>query len=220
MNGGFTVMLDGRQLRGPKGAHTVLPTEPLAELVAGEWAAQGQHLELAAMHATRLANTAIEAIPEARDATAQQIADYAASDLLCYRATDPAGLVARQAERWDPILARAEAELSLRFVSVSGIIHQAQPDETLERVKGLALRLDDFGLAGLAFGVPLFGSAVLSLALQHRWLSGEAAFDLSRIDEAWQEEKWGVDDEAAERTARLRGEAAMLDRWFRGLKVV
>jgi chaperone required for assembly of F1-ATPase len=218
MNGGFTVMLDGRRLRGPKGAQTVLPSEPLAELVAEEWAAQGEYLELAAMHATRLANTAIESIPEARDATAQQIADYAASDLLCYRATDPAGLVARQAQQWDPILARAEAELALRFIPVSGIIHQAQPAATLERVKTLALRLDDFGLTGLAFGVPLFGSAVLSLALQHGWLSGEAAFDLSRIDEAWQEEKWGVDDEAAERTARLRGEAAMLDRWFKGLK--
>jgi chaperone required for assembly of F1-ATPase len=218
MNGGFTVMLDGRTLRGPKGAQTVLPSEPLAELVAEEWAAQGEHLELAAMHATRLANTAIESIPQARDATAQQIADYAASDLLCYRATDPAGLVARQAQRWDPILARAEAELSLRFIPVSGIIHQAQPATTLERVKALALRLDDFGLVGLAFGVPLFGSAALGLALQHGWLSGEAAFDLSRIDEAWQEEKWGVDDEAAERTMRLRSEAEMLDRWFKCLK--
>ena len=218
MNGGFTVMLDGRTLRGPKGAQTVLPNEPLAELVAGEWAAQGERLELGAMHATRLANTAIEAIPDARDATAQQVADYAASDLLCYRATEPAGLVARQQQRWDPVLARAEAELSLRFIPVSGIVHQAQPAETLEHVKALALRLGDFGLAGLAFGVPLFGSAVLSLALQRGWLTGEAAFDLSRLDEAWQEEKWGVDAEAAERTERLHGEAAMLDRWFGGLR--
>ncbi|THD66255.1 ATP12 family protein [Phenylobacterium sp.] len=217
MNGGFTVMLDGRTLRGPKGAQTVLPNAALAELVAEEWAGQGEHLALAAMHATRLANTAIEAIPQARDATAQQIADYAASDLLCYRASEPAGLVARQQERWDPVLSRAEAEIGLRFIPVSGIVHQPQPQETLERVKALALELDDFGLAGLAFGVPLFGSAVLSLAVQRGWLSGEAAYDLSRLDEAWQEEKWGIDDEAAERTARLRGEAIMLDRWFAAL---
>jgi chaperone required for assembly of F1-ATPase len=217
MNGGFSVMLDGRTLRGPKGAPTVLPNEPLAELVAGEWAAQGERLELGAMHATRLANTAIEAIPDARDATAQQIADYAASDLLCYRATEPAGLVARQQQHWDPVLARAEAELSLSFIPVSGIVHQPQPAQTLEQVKALALRLDDFGLAGLAFGVPLFGSSVLSFAVQRGWFSGEAAFDLSRLDEAWQEEKWGVDAEAAERTERLRGEAAMLDRWFKAL---
>jgi chaperone required for assembly of F1-ATPase len=218
MNGGFAVMLDGRTLRGPKGAQTVLPNEPLAELVAGEWAAQGERLELGAMHATRLANTAIEAIPDARDATAQQVADYAGSDLLCYRATEPAGLVARQQQCWDPVLARAKAELSLRFIPVSGIVHQPQPARTLEHVKTLALRLDDFGLAGLAFGVPLFGSAVLSFAVQRGWLSGEAAFDLSRLDEAWQQEKWGIDAEAAERTERLHGEAAMLDRWFGGLR--
>lgn len=217
MNGGFAILLDGRTLRGPKGAQTVLPSEPLAQLVAQDWAAQGERLELAAMHATRLANTAIESIPLAREATAQQIADYAASDLLCYRATEPAGLVARQAERWDPILHRAAAELSLRFIPVHGIIHQPQPAATLDHVKGLALRLDDFGLAGLAFGVPLFGSAMLSLALHRGWLTGEAAFDLSRLDEAWQEEKWGVDAEAAERTERLRSEAAMLEQWFKAL---
>ena len=86
--------------------------------------------------------------------------------------------------------------------------------ETLARVKTIALELDDFGLTGLAFGAALFGSAVLAIALQRGWVGGEAAFDLSRLDEAWQEEKWGVDAEAAERTERLRGESVMVDRWF------
>jgi chaperone required for assembly of F1-ATPase len=217
MNGGFGVMLDGRTLRGPTGAQTVLPSEPLAELVAQEWAGQGETLELAAMHATRLANTAIESIPQAREATAQAITDYAASDLLCYFATAPAGLLERQTALWGPILDRAEAEERLRFVRAAGIVHQVQPTETLARVKAIALDLGDFGLTGLAFGAALFGSAVLAVALQRGWLTGEAAFDLSRLDEAWQEEKWGVDAEAAERTARLGGEAAMLERWFRGL---
>lgn len=217
VNGGFAVMLDGRMLRGPKGAQTMLPSAPLAELVAQEWAGQGETLELAAMHATRLANTAIESIPQARDATAQAIADYAASDLLCYFATEPAGLLERQTRLWGPILDRAEAEEGLRFVRAAGIVHQVQPPETLARVKAIALELDDFGLTGLAFGAALFGSAVLAVGVQRSWLGGEAAFDLSRLDEAWQEEKWGVDAEAGERTERLRGEAVMLERWFRGL---
>ncbi len=216
-DGGHAVRLDGRQLRGPKGSRTVLPTRALAEQVAEEWAGQGEILELAKMHATRLANTAIESTPPARDAIAQQIADYAASDLTCYFATEPAGLLARQQSLWAPILARAETDAGLRFVSAAGIAHQAQPPQTLARVKALALELDDFGLTGLAFGAPLFGSAVLAIALQRGWISGQQAFDLSRLDEAWQEEQWGIDDEAAERTQRLHVEAAMLDRWFRGL---
>jgi len=217
MNGGFTVLLDARTLRGPKGGVTLLPSLALAEMVAGEWAGQGETLDLAAMHVTRLANTAIETIPTARDATAQQIADYAGSDLLCYFAEAPAGLLERQQRLWGPVLARAEAELDLRFVRAAGIVHQAQPPETLARVKALALDLDDFGLTGLAFGTPLFGSAVLALAVQRGWFSGEEAYELSRLDEAWQQEQWGIDDEAAERTARHRIEAAMLERWFRAL---
>jgi chaperone required for assembly of F1-ATPase len=218
MNGGFGVTLDARTLRGPKGAEVVLPTRALAEMVAEEWAAQGETLQLAAMHITRLANTALDSVPQAREATAQSVADYAASDLLCYHATEPAGLVERQARLWGPILDRAEAELGLNFVRAAGIVHQAQPPQTLARVKALALELDDFGLTGLAFGASLFGSAVLAIGVRRGWFGGEAAFDLSRLDEAWQEEKWGVDDEAAERTARLRGEAIMLQRWFEGLK--
>jgi chaperone required for assembly of F1-ATPase len=219
MNDGFGVMLDGRALRGPKGAPTVLPTRALADQVAGEWARQGETLDLARMHATRLANTAIESVPQAREATAQSIADYAASDLLCYFALAPTGLVERQERLWGPILERAENEAGLRFVLAAGIVHQAQPPETLARVKEIALELDDLGLTGLAFGAGLFGSAVLAIALQRGWLGGEEAFALSRLDESWQEEKWGVDAEAAERTERLRGEAAMLERWFRNLAV-
>lgn len=219
MNGGFTVTLDGRTLRGPKGGQVILPTEALADQVAGEWAAQGPILNLAGMHATRLANTAIESVPQAREATAQAIADYAASDLVCYFALSPAGLLERQQRLWTPVLDRAEADAGLRFVRAAGVVHQAQPAETLARVKAIALELDDFGLTGLAFGAALFGSAVLAIALQRGWLAGEEAFDLSRLDEAWQEEKWGVDAEAAERTARLRGEAAMLERWCEGLAV-
>jgi chaperone required for assembly of F1-ATPase len=217
MNGGFVVRLDARDLRGPKGGAVVLPTQALAQIVAEEWAGQGETLELAKMHATRLANTAIEQVPKAREATAQSIASYAASDLVCYFATEPAGLMERQIRAWEPLLIRAAADLDLRFVRAAGIVHRAQPPETLERVKALALELDDFALTGLAFGAALYGSAVLALAAQRGWLSGDAAFDASRLDEAWQEEQWGVDAEAAERTERLRGEAQMLERWFRAL---
>lgn len=217
VDGGFEVALDGRAPRSTGGARLVAPTQALAELCAQEWAAQGEHIDLATMHATRLAYTAIEAIPMAREATADQIAEYAGSDLLCYFAEEPAALVERQAEHWEPVLQRAEQEIALAFVRAAGIRHRSQPEETLARVKVLALESGDFGLAGLAFGTPLFGSAILSLALQRGWLTGDQAMELSRLDEAYQQEKWGIDEEAAERTARLFVEAGMLERWFRAL---
>lgn len=216
-DGGFAVKLDGRNVRSPKGGKLVLPTEALARLVADEWAAQTDVIEMATMHATRLAFTAMEAIPAARDATADQVARYAGSDLLCYHAEAPSALADRQAARWGPMLDRAERDLALLFVRATGIVHQDQPAATLARVRALALELDDFGLAGLAFGTSLFGSAILAFALQRSWVTGEQAWELSRLDEAYQEEKWGVDEEAAERAERLRQEAVMLEGWFRAL---
>lgn len=214
---GFAVKLDGRTVRTPKGGKLVAPTRALADMIAAEWAAQTDVIELATMHATRLANTALEALPAAREATAQSVAQYAGSDLLCYFADEPQALAERQAARWEPVLARAEAEIACAFVRASGIVHREQPAATLERIGALARELDDFRLTGLAFGASLFGSAILAIAVLRGWLHGVQAFELSRLDEAYQEEKWGVDAEAAERTARLTGEADLLERWFKAL---
>jgi chaperone required for assembly of F1-ATPase len=156
-------------------------------------------------------------IPAAREATAQSVADYASSDLLCYFAEDPETLVARQRQEWEPVLQRAERDLGLSFVRAAGILHRQQPQTTLSRVRDLAAGLDDFRLAGVAFGASLFGSSVLALALHHGWLDGGRALALSRLDEIFQEEAWGIDEEAAERVARLSIEAVMLETWFRAL---
>jgi chaperone required for assembly of F1-ATPase len=215
--GGFSVKLDGRNVRSPKGGKLSVPTQALAEMVAAEWAGQGDHIEMAVMHITRLAFTATEAVPQAREATAAQVAQYAASDLICYFSETGDSLYERQTAAWEPVLRRAEQELALVFKRATGIIHAQQPEATLAKVEALALELDDFALTGVAFGTPLFGSAVLAFAVQRGWLSGEEAWTLSRIDEAYQEEKWGVDEEAAERTARLLGEAKMLEAWFKAL---
>ena len=215
--GGFAVLLDGRALRTPGGIRLKLPTRALAEQIAAEWEAQGETIEMAQMHATRLANTAIDSIGAAREAAADQIANYAASDLVLYFAEQPEALVSRQTELWGPVLDRIEKEARLSFVRASGIIHQAQPQESLDEVRRIALGLDDFGLTGLAFGAALFGSAILAIGLQRGWLDGAQAYELSRLDEAWQAERWGVDAEAAERVERLREEAQVLERWFRGL---
>lgn len=218
--GGFGILLDGRNLRTPQGQPFRAPTRAVAEQVAEEWAGQGDHLELATMHANRLANTAIESVGGSREGIADQAAQYAGSDVICYFAEAPAGLVDRQEQAWGPVLARARADEGLKLVRVAGIIHQDQPPETLAKVRAIALEQDDFALAGLAFGVSLYGSAVLAIAVLRGWLGGEEAFELSRVDEAFQEEKWGIDSEAAERNDRLRGEARMLERWFRGLETV
>lgn len=216
--GGWAVTLDDRTPKTPAHAKLVLPTEAAARLVADEWAAQGEFIDPATMPATRLASTAIDRVSQAREPVAEEIAAFAGSDLLCYLADHPTSLAVEQAREWTPWRDWAALELGVHLEPAEGIVHRAQDPAAIARVQDLALRLDDFALTGLATAVPLLGSAVLGLAVQRGVLSGEAACDLSRLDEAFQERQWGIDAEAAERTAGRRGEAILLDRWFRALE--
>lgn len=215
--GGWTVRLDGRTPKTPAGAALTLPTEAAARLVADEWAAQGEFLLPGTMPATRLASTAIDRVSQTREPVAAEIAAYAGSDVICYLAEHPAALIERQQAQWRPWRDWAARELGVTLHAAEGIVHRPQPPEALERVKALALAMDDHALTGLATAVPLLGSAVLGLAVQRGVLSGAAALDLSRLDEAFTEERWGVDEEAAARVDAHRAEATLLEHWFRAL---
>lgn len=218
VDGGFGVLLDGRAVRTPAGARLATPTLALAERLAAEWAGQGEGIDLAAMPATRLAYSAIDRVAAKHAEVAAEVGRYAGSDVLCYFADGPGTLVERQVQRWGPVLDWARDELGLEFHRATGIIHRAQPPETVAAVESLALAADDFALAGLAMAAGLYGSAVLALALYRDRLSGLAAFDLSRLDEEFQEEKWGVDAEALARRGVLTAEADMLEAWFQALR--
>jgi chaperone required for assembly of F1-ATPase len=217
-DGGFAATLDGRTPRSPRGLPLVLPTDALAELVAAEWAAQGEDILPATMPATRLAWTALAtAEPGARQTSVERIAAFAGSDLLCYFADWPAELRARQEREWGPVIDWAETALDVSFVRARGILHQSQPEATLERLGTLAGAEDDFALAALTAATALFGSAILAFALRRAHLTADAAFALSRLDETFQQEKWGVDAEAAARVSGMAVEAEMLGKWFEAL---
>ena len=217
VNGGFSVRLDGRTPKSPAGAPLVLPTEALARAVAAEWDAQTAEVDLNTMPLTRLAWGALSLDPEHRAAAAEQITAFAGSDLLCYFADGPAGLVEREQRRWGPVIDWAEATLGVSFHRTQGIVHQPQPPETLARIAELASEEDDFALIGLAAAAGLFGSAILAFALCRGELTADAAYDLSRLDETFQEERWGVDAEAAARADAMAKEAVALGYWFEAL---
>ncbi len=218
VEGGFGVLLDGRPVRTPAGVRMVLPTPAVAQLVAGEWEAQAEHIVIDDMPAARLAFTAIDRAPQAREEVVAEIARHAGSDVLCYFADGPDVLVEREGAQWEPMLQWARQDLGLELIHVAGLMHRPQPEAMLERARALALELGDFELTGLVNAAGLYGSAVLAFAVHRGRLSGQEAFDLSRLDEAFQEERWGVDEEAAFRTARLRHEAVVLGQWFEALR--
>lgn len=218
VDGGFAVQLDGRTPKSPAKRPLVAPTQALGEIIAAEWEAQVDYIDHSLMPATRLAFTAIDRIAETRADVAREITAYAASDHLCYRAESPKPLVERQEREWGAVLDWANAEHGLVFTPVAGIIHAPQPPATLASVEALALTLDDFALAGVAFAAGLLGSTVLSLAVRAGRLTGQQALDLSRLDEIYQAEQWGEDAEAKARAEALGVEAAMIERWFAALR--
>ena len=213
-DGGAAVRLDGRIPRAPNGTPLVLPTDALARLIAVEWDAQVKEIDPGSMPATRLAWAALALDEENRASTAERVASFAATDLLCYFADWPSGLLELQERRWGPVIEWVEPALGAKFHRAQGIVHRPQPQATLDRIAALAGEEDAFALTGLAAAAALFGSAILAFALRRGELTAGAAFELSRLDETFQEERWGVDAEAAARADSMAKEAVTLGRWF------
>jgi len=212
--GGFGIDLDARALTTPGGNPLVLPTEALARAVAAEWDALAEEIDPGRLPLTRAANSAIDRVARSREAVVDAIAEYGSSDLLCYRAAEPAGLAARQTAGWDPWLAWAARGLGAPLVAVTGVVHHDQPRRSLAALRAAVADRDAFGLTALHELVTLSGSLMLGLAIARGALDPAAAWELSRIDEAWQIEHWGLDAEAEAAAEQRRADflraAAML----------
>ena len=217
VEGGFTIVLDGRPVKTPKGKLLVLPNAALAQLVEAEWAAVGEYVDYEAMPLSRLAFASVDRMGEVLDDTLAEVTRYSETDLLCYPAEYPAALQAREAEIWTPILTWADAALDLQFHQSQSIIHQPQPKETIRRIQSLIANATPYKQAGIMLAIPLLGSVILALALWRGHLSGEAAFHASRIGEDFQSETWGADVEAGKRAAGMLIQAQSLEVWFRRL---
>ncbi|MDX2306742.1 MAG: ATP12 family protein [Hyphomicrobium sp.] len=197
----FSVLLDGRLLRTPLKRPLRFSRRALAELVADEWAAQATVIDPATMHATRILNSAIDGVADKMADVAAEVAGFAGNDLLCYRAEAPRGLVDLQDARWEPVLQAVERTLGCRFVRVAGIMHSAQPTETLQKISAAVTSLPPIKLAALHVLTTLSGSVLLALAVLRGLVTPEAAWIAAHTDEDWQISQWGEDQEASARRA-------------------
>lgn len=205
---GFGLRLDGRPVRTPMRNRLDMPARALAEAVAAEWDAQTEVIDPARMPLTRLANTALDRVEPNPAPIVEEIVDYAGSDLLCYRAEAPEGLVERQNAAWDPLLRWAMQELGARLAATVGVIHQPQPEGSLGRVRERLADRDSFVLAAIHNATTLTGSAIIALALEAQAVTADDAWAAAHVDEDWQIDQWGRDAEAEARRARRHDEFA------------
>lgn len=214
VEGGFTVRLDGRPVKTPAKALLVVPTESLGRGIAAEWDAQSGKIRPGTMPLTRAANSAIDKVAPLQAEVVAELAGYGASDLLCYRATGPEALISLQAALWDPLIDWAAAELQAPLAVTRGVMPCAQPPASLAALQARVAAFDNFGLAALHDLVAISGSLVLALAVTTRRLTATQAFDLSRLDNRWQIEQWGEDEDEAETEALRRAAFLQADRFL------
>jgi chaperone required for assembly of F1-ATPase len=196
----FPILLDGRAVKTPAGGALATPTRALAEKIAAEWDAQGKRIDPATMPLTRLANAIIDGVAPEPQPVADEITKYLGSDLVCYRADTPEGLVCAQAAHWDPIVAWARETLGARFVLGEGVMHVAQPEGAIAAARA-AIPSDPWRLGAAHVITSLTGSALIALALAAGEFDVEQAWAAANVDEDWNMAQWGRDELALERRA-------------------
>ncbi|KPU84832.1 ATPase [Marinosulfonomonas sp. PRT-SC04] len=192
---GFTVHLDGRKLRTPVKSELIVPTRKMAEAIAAEWEAQGEKVDPLSMPVTRSANAAIDKVTPMHAEVSALVAAYGDTDLLCYRADTPKELVARQNLTWNPLLDWAAETLAAPLKTGVGIMHVEQDPEVLAALSVRVAEMDAFQLAAFHDLVGMSGSLIIGFATINNVLPVADLWRASRIDEDWQIEKWGEDDE-------------------------
>ena len=217
--GAWRVMLDGRPIRTQGGNPQLVPSQGLAEALAGEWRAQGEEIDPAAFPLRDLADYAIDHVRADRDGAIAGLLRYAETDTLCYRADPDEPLYRRQQELWEPLVGAFEARHGVRLERVSGIIHRPQPAATMARLGEALAARDDLTLAALATLAPLAASLTVALEALEPGADPSALFAAANCEQDWQAELWGWDLEAERaRAARLAvfTQAAAFARLARG----
>lgn len=215
VDGGFTVQLDTRPVRTPAKSPLVVPTKALARNIAMEWDAQGEKVDPMSMPFTRSSNAAIDKVSVQHGEVADLLAAYGDSDLLCYRASYPDGLVQRQNKAWDQLVDWSATALKAPLQVYVGIMHDSQPEASISHLTKQVHALTPFQLTAFHDLVSLSGSLIIAFAVIHDFAPADALWDTSRIDEDWQIEQWGEDEEAT-RQAQTKREAFLhADAFFR-----
>ena len=210
----MTILLDGRPVVTPMKSKLVLPNQQLADAITAEWQAQAEVINPHSMPLTKLANTAQDRTGEHAEAIRADIVSYAGNDLVCYRAEQPAELVTRQSLVLDPVLDWAERELGARLLTTNGLQHVNQPPAALACLRPRLAGLGPHVLVALHAMTTLSGSAILALMVQDGAMSAQAAWEAASIEEAWQAEHWGRDEEAEARQQSRRSEFLAAAQFF------
>ena len=211
---GYAVTLDGRPVKTPGRRDLVVPTRPLGEALAGEWAAQEETVKPHSMPLTAIACTAIDVAGPQRAELVEGITACAETDCVCYWHEDHAELAERQRRHWQPLLDWLALTYDARLNVTTGILPAAQPPEALSALVRAVESFDAMGLAAVSCATRAAGSLVIALALAEGRIGADEAFEAAELERTVQIEEWGEDVEAAKLRAAIRSDIEAAERFL------
>lgn len=217
--GGFGVALDGKPISTPMRRTVAVPSRALAETMAAEWETQREEIRTPTMPLTQLATTALDRVADRREEVIDELATYGLTELLCYRAEQPAELTRRQAEAWQPILDWLALRFDAPLAVTSSVVPKPQSAAALGALRAAIAGRSSWELAALALASHAAGSIVLGLALADRRIDAQAAWSLSLMEELYQAELWGEDAEAMARRESIRRDILAAEEFLRLLRL-
>ena len=203
----FGILLDDRPVITPGKKPLRVPSRALGEAVTAEWNAQLEWIVPSSMPLTLIANTALDRIAGRERMIVEEAVRYAENELVCYRAESGSALAEREEKRWQPVLDWLADRHGVKLIVTSGLVHVEQPSEALETLTVILSRMTVPELTALQCALAASGSLALALALLGSQIDGNELFELSQLEETWQIERWGEDEEAALRRTALRADA-------------
>ena len=207
-DGGYAVELDGQLVCTPLGQPQILVSKTLVEALADEWRAQEKIVVPASMPLSGYVNTAIDRVSNNREIILKDVLNFAGTDLLCYRSEEPIDLSTRQNEQWQPLLDWAADTIGAVLKVTVGVLPVKQPAKAIKALANKLQKLDDMELAGIASLTAACGSVILALALAEGRIDARQTFYFSQLEEIYQNERWGADEEAKARQQNLKNDIA------------
>ncbi len=215
-DGGWQVALDGRGIKTQSGNPQVVRSRILADAMNDEWAAQGEKIDPHSFRLRDQTDYAIDHVARDPDEVIDKLIGFAETDTLCYRADPEDALFKRQQEEWEPLLAAYEQRHGIRLHRISGIMHRTQPEDSIARLRQNLAALDPFTLAGLFTMASLSASLAIALeVVETKNADPEKLWGAASLEEEWQAELWGRDEQAEELRDKRREEFLNAVHWLR-----
>ena len=199
----FQIMLDERILQTPLKRELILPNLNLAQEIAKEWDQDSINIKTESMIFYGLISTSLDKIIDNRNVYIDDILDYIDTDLICYRADNPKELVELQKSKWDPIILLVEKYIGTKVQVFIGVSPNKQHYTVHDGINNLIDQFDIFEISALHRITNITGSIFLSLCVLRKDISKNEVFELSFLDELWQEENWGFDKENSQKRKEI-----------------